>query len=415
MNNLLIICVSVFFGVTAFFTVAKFFSLYAIIFNRKINETERDWNYTPTVTVMMSAFNEGQSVYNSIISIMNSNYPANKLNVVAFDDYSKDDTFEWMLKAQKEYPDRIIARKNCENIGKSMTLSAISKVAGGEILISTDSDIIFDTNAVRELVSCFADAEIGSVGGQCRILNLNDSMVASLQPILYARSYYFYKSIENLGLTARCLTGQMVAFRREVYLPLMEHLPQRKFLGVPVTYGEDTYITQQIVFGIGLSKRWKVFTNIRALGWTGTPATWKKYMNQQLRWRRGTLLNGINSIRHLAGNISSAGIITAIVCTIPLIMSLSLLALLLWSIAVGFFLPALLQLLFLVFASTYVSAHIYNLTIGRKDPYGPILRPWKAALGYTVWFPINVWFLTIIAACSLDDGGWVTRQNTSNQ
>lgn len=412
MSNLMLICIDIFVFVTMFYIVAKVISVYALLFNKKINEVERDWVSKPKVTVMMSAFNEGESVYNSIKSIMASDYP--DVEVVAFDDCSTDDTFTWLQKVASEYPGKVIVRKNPHNLGKSLTLVQISKVASGAIVISTDSDIIFDKDAIKEMVSCFANPDIGAVGAQCRILNVNQSWVTQMQTVIYARVYYFYKSIENLGMTARCLTGQMVAFRREVYLPLMDRLLDRTFLGEHVTYGEDTYLTQHVVFGIGLDRRWKVFTNVKALGWTGTPATWKAYMNQQMRWRRGTILNGLRSIEKLWRNIKVGGLVAGLICAIPVVLSLTMVMLGLWLLVMGNFLQVLLVACIVTFVSTLFMAWFYNWTVGKTDPYGLIESPFKAALAFALWFPVNVYWLTIVALFTLDDGGWVTRQNTGN-
>ena len=384
------------------------------MFNPNINDVERDWTWKPKVSVMMSAFNEGEHVYNSIVSIMASDYPKDKLEVVAFDDHSTDNTLEWLQKAANKYPGRVFVQRNEVNLGKSLTLMAISKVVKGEILLSTDSDIIFDKNAVKEMISCFKNPEIGAVGAQCRILNINDSWVTQMQTVIYARAYYFYKGIENIGLTARCLTGQMVAFRREVYLPLMQFLGDRNFLGEGVTYGEDTYLTLHIVFGHGLVKRWKVFTNLKALGWTGTPSTWKAYMNQQMRWRRGTILNGLHVVKKLYRNITIGGMLTTFICVIPVLMSFSMLMLGVWLVALGNFLQATFIACFVSGIYTLLMSILYNHTIAKTDPYGKIKNPFTAGLAFAMWFPVNVYLLTLFAAMTLDDGGWVTRQNTGN-
>jgi hypothetical protein len=31
-------------------------------------------------------------------------------------------------------------------------------------------------------------------------------------------------------------------------------------------------------------------------------------------------------------------------------------------------------------------------------------------LAFVIWFPINIFIITIVALLTLDDGGWVTRQ-----
>jgi hyaluronan synthase len=414
MSSFVFFCVIIFTFITAYYAVAKFISVYALLFSSKINDVPRDWNYRPTVTVMMSAFNEGKSVYDSIVSIMNSDYPKELLNVVVFDDHSTDNTFEWLQRVEAEYAGRITAKRNKVNLGKSQTLLAISEIAAGDILISTDSDIIFDSRAVAELVSCFKTPEIGAVGAQCRIANINDSWVTQMQAVVYGRAYYLYKGLENLARTARCLTGQMVAFRREAYKPLMIALEDRNFLGSPITYGEDTYLTLHMVFGIRNLRPWKVFTNINALGWTGTPSTWKAYMNQQIRWRRGTILNGFFVLKHLRRGLETGGLLPVLICVLPTILLMALLMIAVWLIMMGSFLQATWIACFVSGIVVWLLAHVYNITVARGDPYGTISSPFAAGLAFAVWLPINFYWLTLISLFTLDDGGWVSRQNTGN-
>jgi cellulose synthase/poly-beta-1,6-N-acetylglucosamine synthase-like glycosyltransferase len=72
--------------------------------------------YQPTVSVLMPCFNEGKTVYETIESISKSNYPAEKFEVIAQDDCSVDDSYEWMLKAQRDFTNiRIRTGRNVAN------------------------------------------------------------------------------------------------------------------------------------------------------------------------------------------------------------------------------------------------------------------------------------------------------------
>ena len=51
----------------------------------------------------MPCFNEGKTVYETIESISKSNYPTDKFEVIAQDDCSVYDTYEWTLKAQRDF------------------------------------------------------------------------------------------------------------------------------------------------------------------------------------------------------------------------------------------------------------------------------------------------------------------------
>jgi hyaluronan synthase len=399
--------------VSSLVVVAKAVSIYALLVNKNVNEVKRDWNYKPKVTIMMSAFNESKDVFECIKSIMESDYPQDKLEVVAFDDQSKDDTWSWLQKAEQLWPGSVVVRRNEVNLGKAVTMTHVSKASTGEILIGTDSDTIFDSETIKEMVSCFADPEIGGVGGQIRIKNVNDSLLTQFQALYYVRVYYFYKTLENIFGTARCLAGPIVAYRREIFMPMMDRVLGRNFLGEHIAYGEDTFLTSHLAFGL-IDKKWKIFTNLKAICWTGTPKTWTAYLNQQLRWRRGTIVNGIRVLSNLRHNVRVGGVATTMLCVIPMITTFAMLVMGIYLLALGSFLPTLFTAVLSVFMISAGFGYGFNLTLGKTDRMGPIKNPILTGMAYAMWTPVTLYWLTIIAMFTLDDGGWVTRQNTGN-
>ncbi len=81
---------------------------------------KKDYTYQPTVSVLMPCFNEGKTVYETIESISKSNYPNDKFEVIAQDDCSVDDSYEWMLKAQRDFDNvKIRIGRNSVNSGKA--------------------------------------------------------------------------------------------------------------------------------------------------------------------------------------------------------------------------------------------------------------------------------------------------------
>ncbi len=54
----------------------------------------------PTCTVIVPAYNEGGQVYETIRSIIQSDYPPEKMSIFGIDDGSVDDTWQWLKKAK---------------------------------------------------------------------------------------------------------------------------------------------------------------------------------------------------------------------------------------------------------------------------------------------------------------------------
>lgn len=404
----------IFIFLTLFYTYSKWLGVYTLLVDKSINDVPRDFDYRPRVSVMISCFNEGSGVYDAVKSIMQSDYPHDLIEVIAYDDCSPDDTYEWLKKVESEHPLSVKVRKNEQNLGKCLTLIKIAKETTGDILISIDSDTIFDSRAISLLVSCYKDPEMGAVGGQIKIKNVNDSLWTQLQTVQYAFTYYFYKAIENRYKVSRCLCGPLVSFRREVYMPLLEKIENRDFLGEFITYGEDTFLTVLICFGIGLEKKWKVFNEFDAIGWTGTPATTTTYLNQQMRWRRGTMVNGIYTLQTLLKNIMNGGVIATVIHVVPTLLTVAATLLCAYLFSLGLFLTYMAAIVIATTFGGMFKCFVYNLTVGRTDRFGPLKNPVLTGVLFGGWVMISWVALNFFALFTLDDGGWVTRQNQGN-
>ena len=57
----------------------------------------------PKCTVIVPAYNEGEYVLTALRSVAACDYPAGKLEIIAVNDGSQDDTWEWMRKAEQEF------------------------------------------------------------------------------------------------------------------------------------------------------------------------------------------------------------------------------------------------------------------------------------------------------------------------
>src|ERR1035438_6710670 len=84
-------------------SVVKYLMGIILKFSFPSTKARKDYAYEPTVSVLMPCYNEGKTVYETIESISTSNYPNHKFEVIAQDDCSVDDSFEWMRKAQRDF------------------------------------------------------------------------------------------------------------------------------------------------------------------------------------------------------------------------------------------------------------------------------------------------------------------------
>ena len=267
------------------------FGLYfRLIRGRKIQD--KDYRYEPTVTVVVPLYNEGKSIYDTIVSLVRLEYPNDKLQIIVVDDCSTDDSYEWARKAAREHSNVQVLR-NPHNMGKRKGINHAVREATSEIIVSVDSDVLVFPSAVRELVACFTRPDIAAVGGRVHVSNPNDNWLSKLQTIKYYFGQEHLKNLERSIESVMCLSGCLTAYRRSVLIELEPILEDRNILGVPIKYGEDRFLTHQII-----KRGYKTRMTMDAMCFTKAPTTLNGYFNQQLRWKRSNIVDFIVGVGH---------------------------------------------------------------------------------------------------------------------
>jgi N-acetylglucosaminyltransferase len=248
--------------------------------------------YEPTITVVIPLFNEGKSIYDTIVSLVELDYPQGKLKVTVVDDCSTDDSYEWAEKAAKKYRN-VKVLKNPYNMGKRKGINHAVRESESEIIVSVDSDVIVFPSALRELVARFTEPAVAAVGGRVHVSNPNDNWLSKMQTIKYYYGQEHLKNLERSLDSVMCLSGCLTAYRRTVLMELEPILENRNLLGVPIKYGEDRFLTHQIV-----KHGYKTRMTMDAMCFTKAPTTLKGYFNQQLRWKRSNIVDYVVGVGH---------------------------------------------------------------------------------------------------------------------
>jgi cellulose synthase/poly-beta-1,6-N-acetylglucosamine synthase-like glycosyltransferase len=183
--------------------------------------------------------------------------------------------------------------RNPHNMGKRKGINRAVAQSKSEIILSVDSDVLIDKQALRQLVARFTRPEIAAVGGRVHVSNANENWLSKLQTIKYFFGQEFLKNLERSLQTVMCLSGCLTAYRREVLIQLEPILEDRNILGVPIKYGEDRFLTRQIV-----KAGYRTVMTMDAFCFTKAPTTLTGYWNQQLRWKRSNIVDFIRGIGH---------------------------------------------------------------------------------------------------------------------
>ena len=121
------------------------------LFKRRRRDIIKNFDL-PTVSLLISAFNEEGVIERKIQNILEIDYPKEKLEVLIGDDGSADRTAEIIAR----YADKgITLVKAPKNAGKAAMLNRLQKIAKGEILVFCDANTMFFPNVVRKLVALF--------------------------------------------------------------------------------------------------------------------------------------------------------------------------------------------------------------------------------------------------------------------
>src|ERR1700749_1321130 len=133
-------------------------------------------DYEPTVTAIVPMFNEGAAIKETLQSLLDSEYPHAKLNVICVADCSSDDSYEHAREVAKKSGGRLKIMRNRANLGKRRSIIRATREADTEIIVSVDSDVVVDADAVRQLIRRFTDDRIAAGGGWVDVRNKQENL-----------------------------------------------------------------------------------------------------------------------------------------------------------------------------------------------------------------------------------------------
>lgn len=255
-----------------------------LYFRYKPIESVED-EFLPTCTVIVPAYNEGKLVWQTLLSIANSDFPTHKLQILAIDDGSQDDTWYWMNKAKKELGDRIYIYKQPENKGKRHALYRGFNLGTGEIFVTIDSDSVIKKDTLRNMVSPFVvDENCGAVAGNVRVLNNKKAILPKMLNVSFVMSFEFVRSAESELGTVLCTPGALAAYRSSAVFKCLPEWINQTFMGEASDIGEDRAMTNMI-----LKQGMKVLFQRNAYVFTDVPEKYNGLYKMFIRWGRSNV------------------------------------------------------------------------------------------------------------------------------
>jgi hyaluronan synthase len=271
-----------------------------------------DAGLEPRVAIVMPGFNEEDAIGRSLRSLLEVDYPAEKLEIVAVNDGSTDHTLAAMRAVAADEP-RVQVISFEENQGKRAAMAAGIRATNAEIVAFVDSDSILEPDALRKLMQGFADPKVGAMCGHANVLNLRETWLTRMQAVRYFVAFRVSKAAESIFGAVTCCSGCFSAYRREAILPKLEWWENQTFLGLQSTFGDDRSLTNCVL------RDWKVKYEAKAVSHTAVPETFRKFMKQQLRWKRSWTRESLLVSRFMWRKNPLAALSTYVGIVLPLV------------------------------------------------------------------------------------------------
>lgn len=356
----------------------------------------------PTCTVIVPAYNEGKLVWQTLLSIANSDYPEAKLQLLAIDDGSKDDTWYWMQEAKKRLGDKLTILQQPKNQGKRHALYRGFNLGTGDVFVTIDSDSIIKEDTLRNLVSPFVVNEnCGAVAGNVRVLNNKKAILPKMLNVSFVMSFEFVRSVESMLGTVLCTPGALAAYRRSAVFACLPEWIDQKFLGQPSDIGEDRAMTNMI-----LKQGYKVLFQRNSYVLTDVPEKYQGLYKMFIRWGRSNVRENLMMAKFVFKNFRNESKFGARLLFLNQFLTLVMT------------IPFLLFMLFFVVTHPilFVSSTLLGILVVSSFPvffYAKKHNNFSEALwaySYSILYTFGLFWIAPYSILTAGKRGWLTRE-----
>ncbi len=163
------------------------------------------------ISVIIAAHNEEHAIESTIANVFSSDYPRTSLEIVVASDGSTDGT---VAVARRAGATQVI---DLPRVGKIRALTAAANAGSGDVLVFTDADSTLEPETLRELMSNFADPNVGGVSGnQITRSAADDGGVARGEGLYWKYEHWIKRLEDRVGSTVSA-AGGLYAVRRELF------------------------------------------------------------------------------------------------------------------------------------------------------------------------------------------------------
>jgi len=181
-----------------------------------------DNNYITSVSTIIPTYNEELTINKKLKNIFEQDYPNNLLELIIIDSASTDNTLKLIKKntENKLFNIKIISEK--ERRGKALALTTAFEYCNNDIVVITDSDALWEKNALKKAISNFSNKKIGAVTGRQILINPKQNLATKSEKE-YRNIYETLRIGESVLDSTPIFHGEMSCYRRK----LIPHLSEK--------------------------------------------------------------------------------------------------------------------------------------------------------------------------------------------
>jgi biofilm PGA synthesis N-glycosyltransferase PgaC len=166
------------------------------------------------VTIIVPVRNGARFIGAKLASLLASDYPTQLLDVLVVSDGSADETNTIV----EQYPDQRVSLLSLAPGGKATAVSRALEQATGEIIVLTDVRQTFDPSALKLLVACFGEKEVGVVTGEL-VIREGVSLEEYNTGLYWRYEKWIRRNLNKIDCMLGA-TGSIYAIRREFRAPI---------------------------------------------------------------------------------------------------------------------------------------------------------------------------------------------------
>ena len=163
-----------------------------------------------SVSIIIAAYNEEKYISDKIANALSQKYPDGELQIIVISDGSSDKTLD--IANNFEDP-RLTVIEVTDRMGKANALNHGIKLATGDIIVFTDANVFFKSDAIQKLIQHFTDEQCGAVSGCVELVAMDSG--EPLGEGAYMKYERFIQKCESKIHTMVGIDGGMFAIRKK--------------------------------------------------------------------------------------------------------------------------------------------------------------------------------------------------------